>query len=273
MSRERAIAVIDSGVGGLTVAKEVMRQLPEERIIYVGDNARCPYGSKSPEEIREYSFQMIDFVKNTPLKALVIACNTATAVVLEEAKAYLPLPVIGVIEPGARAAVAATRTGHVGVIGTEMTIRTKAYERELLRVQPNLTVSGLACPAFVPLVENHKADSEEARRVVRDTLAPLVSQELDTLILGCTHYPLLAPLIQEVMGEKVTLISSAEETARELAQRIAAGERAPAAAPFAAPQHLFVTSGDADRFRSIAEEWLNCEVRVQQHTLETSFQS
>ncbi|MED4585466.1 glutamate racemase [Brevibacillus choshinensis] len=274
MSRERAIAVIDSGVGGLTVAKEVMRQLPEERIVYVGDNARCPYGSKSPEEIRTYSFQMIDFVMNTPLKALVIACNTATAVVLEEARAYLPLPVIGVIDPGARAAVKVTKSGHIGVIGTETTIRTKAYERALLRVQPDLTVSGMACPAFVPLVENHMADSDEARRVVKETLAPLVGQELDTLILGCTHYPLLAPIIQDVMGDQVTLISSAEETARELSLQIAAIEEQPRIRPSTGvPQHLFVTSGETNRFRSIAEEWLDCQVHVEQHTMEKSFQS
>lgn len=269
MSKERAIAVIDSGVGGLTVAKEIIRQLPGESIIYVGDNARCPYGSKSPEEIRAYSFQMIDFVAHTPPKALVIACNTATAVVLEEARAYLPLPVIGVIEPGARAAIHATRSARIGVIGTETTIRTKAYERALLRVQPDLTVSGLACPAFVPLVENHMAHSDEARRVVKETLAPLIREELDTLILGCTHYPLLAPIIQEVMGDRVTLISSAEETARELAQQISGIART----NLSSSQHLFVTSGDADRFRSIAEEWLDCRVAVEHQSLEKSFQA
>jgi glutamate racemase len=273
MDRERAIAVIDSGVGGLTVAKEVMRQLPEERIVYVGDNARCPYGSKSPEEIRAYSFQMIDFVMHTPLKALVIACNTATAVMLEEARACLPLPVIGVIEPGARAAVHATRSGHIGVIGTETTIRTKAYERALLRIKPDLHVSGLACPAFVPLVENHMADSPEARRAVKERLAPLVGKELDTLILGCTHYPLLAPVIQEVMGDQVRLINSAEETARELSVQIAATrETGSAWRVTEAARHLFVTSGDADRFRSIAEEWLDCQVNVEHYSLVKSFQ-
>lgn len=273
MSRERAIAVIDSGVGGLTVAREVMRQLPDERIVYVGDNARCPYGSQSPDDIRTYSFQMIDFVMKTPLKALVIACNTVTAVALEEIRAYLPLPVIGVIEPGARAAVRATKSGHIGVIGTETTIRTQAYERALLRVRPDLTVSGLACPAFVPLVENQMADTEEARRVVSETLLPLAGEELDTLILGCTHYPLLAPVIQEVMGDQVTLISSAEETARELAQQLGTQlAAAPSDTGTAAPDHLFVTSGDSDRFRAIAEEWLGCRVQVEQHSLEKTYQ-
>ncbi|MGG1664150.1 glutamate racemase [Brevibacillus sp. NRS-1366] len=270
MSREYAIAVIDSGVGGLTVAKEVIRQLPEERIVYVGDNARCPYGSKSPEEIRAFSFQMIDFVMQTPLKALVIACNTATAVVLEEAMAYLPLPVIGVIEPGARAAVQATKSGRIGVIGTETTIRTKAYERALLRGRPDLFVSGLACPDFVPLVENHQANSQKAREVVKETLAPLIREDLDTLILGCTHYPLLAPIIQEVMGDQVRLISSAEETARELSTQIIPDTYSQLSSH---PQHLFVTSGDALRFRSIAEEWLDCPVKVEYHSLEKSVEA
>lgn len=272
MSREYAIAVIDSGVGGLTVAKEVMRQLPEERILYVGDNARCPYGSKSPEEIRAFSFQMIDFVRQTPLKALVIACNTATAVVLDEAMAYLPLPVIGVIEPGARAAVQATKSGRIGVIGTETTIRTKAYERALLRAQPDLFVSGLACPDFVPLVENHLASSDKAREVVKETLAPLIREELDTLILGCTHYPLLAPIIQEVMGDRVRLINSAEETARELSSQIIT-EAKSSNNVSVQPEHLFITSGDRDRFRTIAEEWLDCHVEVQHHSLEKSVEA
>lgn len=273
MHRDQVIAIIDSGVGGLTVAKEVFRQLPHEKILYVGDNARCPYGSKTPEEIRACSFQMIDYVARTPLKALVIACNTATAVVLEEAQAYLPHPVIGVIEPGARAAVRASKTGRIGVIGTETTIRTQAYERALLRIQPELYVRGLACPGFVPLVENHLAQTEEAYRIVKETLQPLLVEELDTLILGCTHYPLLAPLIQEVMGNKVRLINSAEETARELAEQIfparaktghQSGERM--------PEPVFVTSGDAEKFRLIAEEWLDRPVTVEHHSLAGSFQ-
>jgi glutamate racemase len=272
MIDRQAIGIIDSGVGGLTVVKEVKRQLPNEPIIYFGDNARCPYGSKTPEEIRGYSFQMIEFVSRFPLKALVIACNTATAVVLDEARQSLDLPVIGVIAPGARAAVKASRTGRIGVIGTETTIRTRAYERALLEMEPQLYVVGMACPRFVPLVERHLQHTEEARKVVADTLAPLRREELDTLILGCTHYPLLAPLIQEALGEGITLISSAEETARELSDLLAkdAVDMALSNEP---PAHLFFTSGDAEQFREIAEEWLGCEVNVQQQVLETSFQS
>jgi glutamate racemase len=268
MEKEKAVAVIDSGVGGLTVAKEVMRQLPSQPILYVGDNARCPYGSKSPEEIRTCSFQMIDFAMQMPLKALVIACNTATAVVLEEARRYLPVPVIGVIEPGARAAVKASRNGRIGVIGTETTIRTQAYTRSLLHIRPDLHIAGLACPAFVPLVEQHLAHTEKARQVVKQTLAPLLREELDTLILGCTHYPLLAPVIQEIVGEGVRLISSAEETAREVAAHLSPGNEPGQAMPV----HRFFTSGDAEKFREIAEEWLDCRVMAEHISLETSLQ-
>jgi glutamate racemase len=272
MIDREAIGIIDSGVGGLTVVKEVMRQLPNEPIIYFGDNARCPYGSKSPGEIRAYSFQMIDFVSRFPLKALVIACNTATAVVLDEARQSLNLPVIGVIDPGARAAVQASSTGRIGVIGTETTIRTRAYERALKRLQPQLYVVGLACPDFVPLVERNLQHTREARKVVADTLAPLRREELDTLILGCTHYPLLAPLIQETLGEGIRLISSAEETARELTV-LEAARRDNVTLFVEPPAYLFFTSGDAGQFRQIAEQWLGCEVHVQQQVLETSFQS
>ena len=265
MEREKVIAVIDSGVGGLTVAKEVMRQLPGQSILYVGDNARCPYGSKSPDEIRKYSFEMIDFVAQVPLKALVIACNTATAIVLEAARRSLPVPVIGVIEPGARAAVKATKNGRIGVIGTETTIRSQAYTRSLLRIRSDLHIAGLACPAFVPLVEQHLVHTPEARKVVKDTLAPLLREKLDTLILGCTHYPLLAPVIQEIVGDGVRLISSAEETAREVAAHLSPGPKERQGEP----RHRFFTSGDAGRFREIAEEWLGQRVEVEHTSLKT----
>ncbi|MFY0545367.1 glutamate racemase [Brevibacillus sp. H7] len=273
MSEQQAIAIIDSGVGGLTVAREVMRQLPNERILYFGDNARCPYGSKTPEEIRAYSFQMIDYVLQFPLKALVIACNTATAVVLGEARRRLHLPVIGVIEPGARAAVMASKTGRIGVIGTETTIRTRAYEHALLRLHPDLYVVGLACPAFVPLVERGMQRTDEARETVTKTLGQLRHEELDTLILGCTHYPLLAPVIQEVLGEDIRLISSAEETARELSSLLCSGQTEFPPALLHSPDHLFMTSGDQEKFREIAEEWLGRNLTVKRQVLEKSFQS
>lgn len=267
MGEQQAIAIIDSGVGGLTVAREVMRQLPQERIIYFGDNARCPYGPRSAEEIRTFSYQMIDFLSQYSMKALVIACNTATAVVLNDLKNETDLPVLGVIEPGARAAVTASRTGRIGVIGTETTIRTAAYERALLRINPDLYVVGRACPAFVPLVEKRLLDTAEAREVVAETLASLQNEELDTLILGCTHYPILAPLIQDVMGDEITLISSAEETARELSMLLAIHNNL-AANENGAPQHVFYTSGDEHTFRQTGEEWFGCELNVSQKSLE-----
>jgi glutamate racemase len=265
MGEQQAIAIIDSGVGGLTVAREVMRQLPQEKIIYFGDNARCPYGSRAADEIRAFCYQMIDFLSQYPMKALVIACNTATAVVLDELRDETKLPVFGVIEPGARAAVNASRAGRIGVIGTETTIRTAAYQRALHKMDPGLYVAGMACPGFVPLVENRLFHTAEAKRIVAETLAPLRAEKLDTLILGCTHYPLLAPLIQEALGSEVTLISSAEETARELSMLLAQQE---ADLHPASPEHVFYTSGDAETFREIGEEWLGSKLVVQQRSLD-----
>ncbi|MGD8188761.1 glutamate racemase [Brevibacillus ginsengisoli] len=270
MDNRRAIGIIDSGVGGLTVAKEVIRQLPLEQIVYFGDNARCPYGPRSPEEIQTFTNQMIQFVSQFHLKALVIACNTATAVALGKVKAQATLPIIGVIEPGARTAIMTSRSSRIGIIGTETTIRTGAYERALYRINPDLYVVGLACPEFVPLVENQLLHTPEAKKIVADTLKPLCYEELDTLILGCTHYPLLAPLISEVMGDSISIISSAEETARELSTILSM--RNLHNSSFTSVNHRFFTSGDADIFREIGEEWLGFEIEVTSQTLEEIFQ-
>ncbi|HZG18097.1 MAG TPA: glutamate racemase [Candidatus Bathyarchaeia archaeon] len=272
MNEQKAVAIIDSGVGGLTVAKEIMRQLPREKILYFGDNDRCPYGSRPAEEIRTFSLQMIEYLYQYPVKALVIACNTAAAVVLEEVKELSAIPVLGVIEPGARAAISASRTGRIGIIGTETTIRTASYERALRRLNPNLYVSQLACPEFVPLVEKRLLHTPEARRIVEETLASLRYEELDTLILGCTHYPLLASLIQEALGDEITLISSAEETARELSTLFSLGDMH-ASEHTAVPQHLFFTSGNKQIFREIGEEWLDCELQVEQKDLAQAMQN
>ncbi|QDX93052.1 Glutamate racemase [Brevibacillus laterosporus] len=268
MNGKETIGIIDSGVGGLTVVKEVMRQLPREKIVYFGDNARCPYGSRDSKEIRTYTNQMIQFVSQFQLKALVIACNTAAAVVLHEAKERMKLPVIGVIEPGARAAISASRTGRIGVIGTEMTIRTGAYLQAMRRINPELYAVGMACPAFVPLVEQQRLHTEDARRIVAETLKPFRFEELDTLILGCTHYPLLAPLIQEALGDGITLINSAEETARELSAMLSMQGLLNEQQEIEPKQHLFYTSGDKQVFQQIGEEWLECSLNVQQHMLE-----
>lgn len=261
MSIPQAIGIIDSGVGGLTVAREVIRQLPRETILYFGDNARCPYGSRSAWEISRFTKQMIRFVMRHSVKALVIACNTAAAVVLEDVCSQTDVPVIGVIEPGARAAISATKTGRIGIVGTEMTVRARAYERMLHRLNPELYTVSLACPAFVPLVESGAYDSPEARRIVEEAIAPLTHEELDTLILGCTHYPLLAPLIQQAIGSDVTLIHSAEETARELSTLLSL-HHLYADASSVGSGHRFYTSGDAEKFRRIGEEWLGFAIDV-----------
>lgn len=197
---DRPIGVIDSGLGGLTVVKEIMRQLPKEKMIYIGDNLRCPYGSRSSEEVREFTWQMIDRLMNEGIKMLVIACNTAAAVVLEEVKEKLPIPVIGVVRPGAISALKLTKNHHVAVIGTIGTIQSKAYEKALKAINSKVKIDSLACPKFVPLVERGIFHGEEAKEVVSESLKPLLHKEFDTLILGCTHYPLLRDVIQEVIG-------------------------------------------------------------------------
>lgn len=213
---EKPIGVIDSGVGGLTVALELMRQLPREKLIYLGDTKRCPYGPRTKEEVQQFTWEMVDFLLEKEIKLLVIACNTATAYTIDDLKEKLDIPVIGVINPGARAAIKATINQEIGIIGTEGTVKSGAYPDALKQINPELHVQALACPLFVPLVEKGVFTGEEARMVVESTLEPLVEDnDMDTLILGCTHYPLLKPLIKEVVGDQVAVISSSEETARE----------------------------------------------------------
>jgi len=251
---EPLIGMMDSGVGGLTVAKAVMRQLPHEPMVYFGDTARCPYGPRPADEIRRFAWEVIRFLQEFPLKMLVIACNTVTATMLEEVRAALPIPVIGVISPGVRAALRQTKSGRIGVIGTQGTIRSRAYERQLRRQNPELHVVSLACPSFVPLVEEGRYRSPEAEGIVRESLRPLLAERLDTLILGCTHYPLLAPVIQQVMGDGVTLISSADETAKEVDAYLRAHRLHHPSTGGAATRRIFV-SGDPDQFRRIANDW------------------
>lgn len=245
----RPIGVIDSGVGGLTVAKEIMRQLPKENILYVGDTARCPYGPRSKEEVHQFTWEMTDFLLKKEIKLLVIACNTATSVVLEEMKKKLDIPVIGVIHPGARAALKNTGNYHVGVIGTVGTIQSGAYEKVLKSINDRVQVESLACPNFVPLVENGEFQSKKAFHVVSNTLEPLKGKELDTVILGCTHYPLLGSLIQRVMGKKVTLISSGDETAAEVSMIL---DHQGLLNEQEERQYEFFTTGSVSKFKEIA---------------------
>jgi len=261
-SSTSAVGILDSGVGGLTVVKEVFRQLPKEQILYFGDTLRCPYGPRSAEEVVRFTMEIIGYLSLYPLKALVIACNTATAVALEKVRHELPVPVLGVIEPGARAAIKMSRRGRVGVIGTQGTVRSAAYESALKRIDPDIHVESLACPTLVPLVESGGEDTEQARSIVQKALAPLKKSRLDSLILGCTHYPLIADWIGREMGEDVILISSAEETARELST-VLHHKGLHCDGPARHPgEHQFFTSGQPELFRSIAERWLGQKVTV-----------
>ncbi|MDQ2667236.1 MAG: glutamate racemase [Gemmatimonadota bacterium] len=209
------IGVFDSGLGGLTVAQAIMRQLPGESLIYFGDTARVPYGPKSPETVRRYSHEIAAYLLEQGVKAIVVACNTATAHALPMLEAELDIPVIGVVGPGARAAVKASATGRIGVIGTEGTIRSGAYVKAIHAESPEAIVTVRACPLFVPLVEEGWNDSEATRLIAAEYLAPFAHDEVDTLVLGCTHYPLLKRVIGETIGRPVRLIDSAEETAAD----------------------------------------------------------
>jgi len=213
---QKAIGIFDSGIGGLTVLKAIVNVLPDENTIYLGDTARVPYGIRSPETVTRYSFENTQFLLAQEIKMLVVACNTASAISLEAVKKEFPLPVIGVLEPGARAAVAATRTGKVGVIGTEATIMSNAYEKAIRLLDPKVEVRSMACPLFVSLVEEGWTDNDVARLVADKYLAPFRGSGMDTLVLGCTHYPLLKTVISGAVGPEITLIDSATETAREV---------------------------------------------------------
>ncbi|MRX71815.1 glutamate racemase [Bacillus lacus] len=252
---DRPIGVIDSGVGGLTVAKEIMRQLPKEKLIYLGDTLRCPYGPRPVEEVRRFTWEMTNYLlSNHNIKMLVIACNTATAIALDEIKQKLDIPVIGVIDPGARTAIKVTKNNRIGVIGTMNTIKSRAYEEALQNLKESVEVEGLACPDFVPLVESGEYEGAHASYIVAESLKSLKGEALDTLILGCTHYPILREKIQEAMGPHVKVISSGDETAREVSTILSynnslnlAGDRG--------EQQIFLTTGSRDLFHKIACKW------------------
>lgn len=257
---QQAIAILDSGVGGLTVAKEVMRQLPREKIIYFGDTARTPYGPRSSDEVRLFTEQIVDYLIQYNPKMIVIACNTATAAALEYIKCKVNIPVIGVIHPGARAAISATKTGKIGVIGTIGTIGSGAYSTALKELNPAIDIVSEACPTLVPLVEQGLYETDEALEIVREALRDMRERSMDCLILGCTHYPFLMQPIQQVMGSKVKLISSADETAREISTVL--HQKGQLARGSEVPIHQFFCSGDAEMFQAIARRWLGEQVEL-----------
>lgn len=240
----KPIGIIDSGVGGLTVAKEVIRQLPNEEIVYLGDTARCPYGPRPIEEVRQFTWEMTEHLLKQDIKVLVIACNTATAMVFEEIKKVLSIPVIGVVHPGARTALKVTKNYNIGVIGTVGTIKSKAYELALKNINHNVLVESLACPNFVPIVESGKMDDPTTFDIVYQALEPLRGTSIDTMILGCTHYPLLKSVIQDALGPDIQLIDSGEETARELSTILY--HRGMLVTTDSKPSHHFYTTGSSN---------------------------
>lgn len=261
MSDERPIGVFDSGVGGLTVAAALKQRLPRERLLYLGDTARLPYGTKSATTVRRYTQVNVEFLERRGVKAVVVACNTASALALESLEATLP--VWGVIEPGAVRAAAATRNGRVGVIATESTVQSDAYGNALRKLVPELEIWSQECPLLVPLIEEGWLDDPVTAEVARRYLEPLLEHGIDTLVLGCTHYPLLAPLLAGITGEQVVLVDSAaavsERVAAELAQR---GMLARHADPSQNGDHYCVTDS-SQRFARIAGEFLGRRIELE----------
>ena len=264
MSDSRPVGVFDSGVGGLTVLREILRRTPAESTIYLGDNGRAPYGTRSDDEVRRFSMQSLDELADRDVKAIVVACNTSTAVAIGDFRRRYDLPILGVIRPGASAATLATRNRRVGVIATPATIRSHAYFGAIKDENPAVEVYEHATPTLVPLVEAGELSGPVAQDAVADALAPLLGQRdadgefifplpasgsIDTLLLGCTHYPLLKPMIAEVAGDRIAIVDSATATASSLAELLGINGLE---APGGEATHVQLTTGDSDRFRSIA---------------------
>lgn len=265
----RPIGVFDSGVGGLTVFREIAREVPEQSLIYLGDTARVPYGTKSPQIVARYALEAAYHLVGRDIGLLVVACNTATAAALPMLQERLSIPVIGVVEPGARAAAEVTK-GRVGVIATEGTVRSGAYRRAIHAVKPQVEVIEAAAPLFVPLAEEGWAHTHVAREVAEIYLEPLLDADIDTLVLGCTHYPILRSTIERVAGDEVSIVDSAETTARAVRAAIGRGAGGFAPAPSSddaeglepvVPRKLqFLVTDAEERFRRIAAEFLEQEI-------------
>jgi glutamate racemase len=250
----RPIGVFDSGVGGLTVFRAIARALPHEPLVYLGDSARVPYGTKSPATVVRYSLEAAQHLCERGVKMMVVACNTATAAALPALQQRLDIPVIGVVEPGARAAVAATK-GRIGVIATEGTVKSQAYTKAIKALRPDVEVIESAAPLFVPLAEEGWANTHVAREVAEIYLEPLIDAGIDTLVLGCTHYPILRGTIEKVVGDKVKIVDSAETTAATVLQALGAE-----IATSGRPEYHFLVTDAEDRFRRIAGAFLEQEI-------------
>jgi glutamate racemase len=254
---ERPIGVFDSGLGGLTVVRALLDLLPGEDVVYFGDTGRFPYGPKPADDVLKYSFEITDLLLERQVKMIVVACNSASAAALEQLRERLDVPVVGVIEPGVRAAVRATTSGRVGVIGTVGTISSGAYQRAVNDVAPDIALTCAACPGFVEFVESGDVDSDQVHVLAERMLAPICDADVDTLVLGCTHYPLLARTISDVVGPEVVLVSSADETAFEVRASLGVVAGTPATDD---RRVSFMTSGDIDVFRRLGARFLGPEV-------------
>ncbi len=263
--RYKPIGVFDSGVGGLTVAREIMRQLPGERLIYFGDTARVPYGSKSKETITRYSRQIIRFLQEKGVKAIVVACNTASALALPQIRTEIAIPIIGVVKPGAKVAAETTRNGRIGVIGTEATIGSQIYTRVIHEHNPKAEVIGKPCPLFVPLVEEGWRKDPITEEIARRYLDSFQSSGIDTMIMGCTHYPLLRSTLRRILGESVTLVNPAYETAQSLKALLEEQDLVNDGQENGeVPQYQFYVSDAADKFKEFANTILPCEIEEAQ---------
>ncbi len=253
--KKQPVGIFDSGVGGLTLVKEFFRQLPNEEIIYFGDTARVPYGTKSKETVTRFATEIVNFLLKKKVKLIVVACNTASAYALDELKNKIKkIPIIGVIEPGTKSALEKTSTGRVGLIGTEGTIRSKTYERTFKKLNSEIKLYSHPCPLFVPLVEEGWFTKEVTYRIAQEYLSPLKKEKIDVLLLGCTHYPLLKKVIQETIGKNVTLIDSASETVKEV-KRILTEKRLFRTNKFL-PRHKFYVSDAPEKFQLLSKHFL-----------------
>ena len=258
MSDPRAIGVFDSGVGGLTVARAVIDLLPHEPLIYVGDTARFPYGPKPVDDIKRYALEVADYLIHRDVKLLVVACNSVEVSAIDDIAHRAGIPVVGVIDPGTRAAVRTTRNGIIGLIGTQATVTSGAYDRAVRATNADVTLRSQACPAFVEHVERGDTTSPELREAARGYLSPLMADGIDTLILGCTHYPLLSGLLQRELGPGVVLVSSAEETAKDVYAALLDHDLQRDRAHV--PSHEFLATGDPAAFGRVAGVFLGPEL-------------
>lgn len=258
------VGVFDSGVGGLTVAREIMRQLPNENLVYFGDTARVPYGSKSRDNIIRYSRQIIHFLKTKGVKAIVIACNTASALALDVVREESDIPIIGVVEPGARAALQITQTKKIGVIGTEATVQSAMYGKIIKGLDPTVSVIGKACPLFVPLVEEGFAKRKVTEEIIDYYLASMKESDIDSLILGCTHYPLLRSRIRAYLGDKIQLVNPAYETAMDLKYILKESGMENAGKEGEHATYSFYVSDAADKFKQFANSILPYDIETTQ---------